>query len=109
VKRYYKIADSNKELKAYTVYSLGGPNYFHGTVDPRAYYLHVAIVERADHFERITLLDNSSFKVALLPVARQSKKRAEEAERLAAEELQKYMDILAERNGIVLTGEYEEA
>lgn len=119
MKRYYEIVGGSeatdrfdrpvtRSIKVYTRYSLGGMNYFFGTMDPRGYYLHVQIVEQADGMESMTLLDDSGFRVNILPVMRQSAKRALEAEELAAAEVDKYVRLLADRNGISITGQYQE-
>ena len=73
VKKYFKIKNNNKEIKASVSYELGGMNYFSGKSNARGYYLYIQPVERADNCESFEMFDG--FKVCLLQVNRQSKKQ----------------------------------
>ena len=88
--RYFPITGtSNQYLKCQVYYSLGGVNYFTYKNEQRGYYVSLTPVTRERGFESFTAFTGGKF--CIVPAARQSKKREEEAITLFNNNLSRYI------------------
>ena len=87
-------------LKVELYYSLGGLNVFTYKGEPRGYYLSVSPVSRKGNWE--TYVAFTGLKQCILPVKRQTQKRAQEALRKMNECLQPLIDKVLQDTGLQL-------
>lgn len=110
MKRYYKTTKEGTEVKVATNYNIGGANYFSGGVNPRGYYITVRAVERSTShgFQSESFMLFQGLGGILLEVARRGAKAAAEADALAAGMAERMATEVAAKEGLVLTGEWED-
>lgn len=99
-KEYYKVKNSETELKLELNYSAGGMNYFTGNAEKRGYYLSCSPVERTEN--SVTFKAFSGVKQLMNEVKRKSKKQETIAIEKAHQEKQELLNMVAKKNGLVL-------
>lgn len=102
MKEYRHIKD-NSHLKIEVYYSLGGMNYFTGTIERRGYYLSVSPVERSSPESGFMSESYTAFsgnKILLLETKRKSDKAYEKAVELSKDEVEKLVHIVMTKNNL---------
>ena len=87
-------------LEVMTDYSLGGTNYFTHDYERRGYYLHVQPLEVHGNCETFTAF--TGVKDLLKEVKRKSAKAEAEADRIAENTKQRYIDYILQKHGLEL-------
>lgn len=106
--KQYLAVKENKErfthLKVETYYNKGGMNYFTYKNEPRGYYLSVVPVERLDRGSYITesVMAFSGTKELVKEVTRKSDKAMREAEHIAEQKKQSYIDYILYKHNLEL-------
>lgn len=109
MEKYFKVKNSEEEIKVSTGYTLGGMSYLSGQNSARGYYLYVQPVERKIDASGRTVSESftlfKGFKVLLVSVERKSKKAEAEAENKAEVLAYTYAKEYADRNGLEIEEE----
>lgn len=103
-KKYFKVKNSEKEIKISVGYELGGYNNWNGQTNARGYYIYVQPVERKDNggwfSESYVLFDG--YKFCVEQVGRKSQKVADKVEQHANENARLWAEQYCLKNGLVL-------
>lgn len=104
MKEYFKVKDSNQEIKISTGYELGGVNGWNGQRNSRGYYVYVQPVERKDNGGWISesFVMFSGYKFCVEEVERKSKKVFEKVEQHALENARLWAENYCLQNGLIL-------
>lgn len=106
MKKYIEVKKNPAKvthLRIELYYSLGGMNYFTGSVENRGYYLSVTPVERRASARGYTSECCTAFtgiKQNIKEVTRKSKKAESEAEKLASDTIDNLIDYVLRNNGL---------
>ena len=102
VKEYKELSPNSTatHLKVELYYSLGGLNVFTYKGEPRGYYPSVSPVSRKGNWE--TFVAFTGLKQCILPVKRQTPKKAQEALNKMNEYLQPLIDKVLQDTGLQL-------
>ena len=103
MKKYLNLTNGY-ELEIQVMYDLGGYNYFTSQQEERGYYLHVTPVKNV-RLKDCTIQEYTAFsgiKKFILPVARKSQKKEEQAIELSKDSEKELIDYVLAKNNMQL-------
>ena len=95
-----KNANNWNYLDVELEYNIGGYNYFSGKETPRGYYLSVQPIERGEQLSSVIAFTGTNFLIK--EVKRKSNKAEAEAEQIAKEKENEYINYVLNKNNIEL-------